>query len=150
MKDSKESVINPSYDEPKLGEPTKSVNAEDIFGQFHMVTAIPTYTPKSFRDGLAFNTSSATMYYYDFTNNVWKTVGTTSSILAGNGTMVAGILDITNASITSSSRCVATRSGTADSSAFPQIATGYLSGTTMRIFEGSFTKTWSIDYIIYY
>lgn len=144
----KKPVVDVTYAEPRFEEHQKDVNVEDVFGQFHMVTAVPTYVPKSFKDGIAFNTASSVMYYYDFTNNQWRTVG--ASILAGRGTMSAGVLDVTHAGITSNSICVATRHGSADSSAFPQIATGYTSGTTMRIFEGSFTKTWDIDYIIYY
>ncbi len=151
----KEPLLSVTHDETKLGTATPDVsnspvNIERVFGMPHMVTAIPTWSPKTFNDSFAFNTTTATMYYYDFVNKAWKTIGTSGSILAGNGTMTAGILDVTHAGITATSRCVATRSGSADSSAFPQIATGYQSGTTMRIFEGSFSKAWSIDYIIYY
>ncbi|SRR6266436_10069888 len=46
---------------------------EDIWGKFIQVTAVPTWTPRTLRESIAFDTSAAKIYYYDFTNNAWKT-----------------------------------------------------------------------------
>lgn len=63
------------YQPPADPPPKQDIQIEQVFGKYPMVTAIPTYTPRFFRDAVAFNTSSNTFYYYDFTNNAWRTVG---------------------------------------------------------------------------
>ncbi len=69
--------------------------------------------------------------------------------LWGSGTMTAGVLDITDSRITSTSIGFALRKGSAATAGgFAQLAGGYLSGTTFRFFEGSFSTTWNIFYLI--
>lgn len=59
---------------------------EHIYGNFPRVTTTPTWTPRTFQQSIALDTSAGRIYYYDFTNNVWKSalsflprVGTTTS-----------------------------------------------------------------------
>lgn len=67
----------------------------------------------------------------------------------GYGTMVAGNLYITDPRILSTSTCLALRKGSAGTAGgFAQLAAGYVSGTTFRVFEGSFSATWDIFYLI--
>lgn len=61
-------------EEGGMNERTES-RIEDIWGNFPMVTGIPTFTPRRFEEGIALDTSISQFYYYDFTNNAWKTVG---------------------------------------------------------------------------
>ena len=72
----------------------------------------------------------------------------TSTLIKGVGTMVGGILDITDPRITSSSVCTANRNGSSSTALTAQLSTGYLSGTTIRIFEGNLSANWTISYII--
>lgn len=55
-----------------LVAPPQPSRIEDIFGFFPQVTTTPTWTPKTLRDSIALNTSTSTIYYYDFTNNSWR------------------------------------------------------------------------------
>lgn len=71
-----EDPVKITYTEPNIGAPDGSMNLEEIFGMIPMVASIPTWTPIRFRDGFACDTTRAIIYYYDFTNNVWKTVTT--------------------------------------------------------------------------
>lgn len=71
-------VVELKYNEPSLGVPDASVNLEDIFGNLGMVTTTPTWTPKKFIDGLALDSTTGKVYYYDFTNKVWKSIGGSS------------------------------------------------------------------------
>ena len=87
----------PIIDTSKLGdtsvidsEPSDSLRLEKIFGNLSQVTTVPTFTPRTFREGLALDTTAAKLYYYDFTNNVWKTV-VTSAIRVGSTTASASI-----------------------------------------------------------
>lgn len=67
-------------------EPTQSdpvARVEELWGTLPQVTTTPTWTPRTFREGLALDTSSDTIYYYDFTNNSWRsTLGLTADELA--------------------------------------------------------------------
>lgn len=47
---------------------------EDLWGQLPIVTTTPTWVPRKFRDGFAIDSTAAKFYYYDYTNNVWRTV----------------------------------------------------------------------------
>lgn len=92
-------TIDVKYDEPKLGGSDVSVMLETIFGHLNMVSGTPTWTPKTFRDGLALEISSGAIYYYDYTNNVWRSVNAqtaSSPALYGDGSDGAVVLDGTN------------------------------------------------------
>jgi hypothetical protein len=47
---------------------------EEIVGDLVRVTTTPTYTPRNFNEAVALDTSDNIIYYYDYTNNAWKSV----------------------------------------------------------------------------
>lgn len=49
-----------------------TIRLEDVFGHFPRVTSTPTWIPRRFKDEFAVDTTTGKIYYYDFTNNVWK------------------------------------------------------------------------------
>jgi hypothetical protein len=63
-----------NYNEPNIGTPNVQTPLDEVFGRFPMETGTPTRGPRLFRDGLGFDTNKTRFYYYDFTNQVWKTV----------------------------------------------------------------------------
>lgn len=71
-----EPLVTVKYDEPALTSQQESVVLENIVGKLPMVTAVPTLIPRTFGQGLALDTTSNTLYYYDFTNNAWKVITT--------------------------------------------------------------------------
>ena len=66
------------YTEPNIGIPDDSVRLESIYGSFITVTSAPTWVPRTFRDGFAIDTTTGIIYYYDFTNNVWRSTAATA------------------------------------------------------------------------
>jgi len=66
----------------------------------------------------------------------------------GIGTMVGGILDVTHPSITSTSTGLATRANASGTAFVADLSAGYNSGTTFRFFEGTFSQTWEVFYLI--
>lgn len=99
------SVLN--YQAPEFGEPAQTIQIEDIWGVLPQVTTTPTWVPKAFYQGLALNTASATLYYYDFKNNLWRTlanvtvptgaiVGTTDTQTLTNKRITKRVLAITS------------------------------------------------------
>lgn len=81
-----EPLIDPKYEEPNLTPSVEANRIEQLSGNFPQVTTTPTWTPKTFRDGIALDTTTGKLYYYDFTNNVWK------SASAGTTIAYAGIV----------------------------------------------------------
>lgn len=71
-------LINIDYTEPTLTPPAQSVISETIIGKFPQVTAIPTKVPRTLMEGIAVDTTTGIIYYYDFTNNVWKSTAATA------------------------------------------------------------------------
>lgn len=63
------------YNEPQSQTKDPDVNLEDVWGNLPMVTGIPTYSPKNFRDSIALDTTSGILYYYDLTNALWRQIG---------------------------------------------------------------------------
>lgn len=78
-------VVKIAYEEPKIGNVPTDVNLEEIFGNLPMVTTTPTWVPMRFRDGIAMDTTTHRIWYYDFTHNVWKTIGGATSVLGTTG-----------------------------------------------------------------
>lgn len=72
-----------------------------------------------------------------------------NGVIAGFGTMSGGKLDIVNPAINASSIGIAIRANSS-SSGVSQISGGLVNGPPlfMRFFEGSFSQTWDIFYII--
>lgn len=88
-------LIEVKYDEPQMGAANFGGQIVEQFGQFQQVTAIPTWTPRTFRDSIALDTTSTKLYYYDFTNNQWRTLGASNSYggyvdSGGSGTLPTG------------------------------------------------------------
>ena len=71
-----------------------------------------------------------------------------SSLIYGRGTLAGGLLDIIDGRITSSSIGVAIRDGNSATGSFAQLSGGFQSGGVYRFFEGNFSATWTITYII--
>lgn len=70
------STAIPDYQEPdSLTSPRAETQLTDIFGNFPMVTGVPTWTPKTFAQSIAIDSTKSAIYVYDFTNNQWETVG---------------------------------------------------------------------------
>lgn len=64
---------------PFEGDQTESkgrteIRIDDIWGKFPIVTSIPTWVPRTFNESIAIDSSTAKIYYYDYTNNTWRTV----------------------------------------------------------------------------
>ena len=81
-----------NYNEPKLADTTQNVRIETISGNLQQVSTVPTWSPKTFRDSIALDTTSGKLYYYDFSNQIWRTVGSGSSYggnIESNGTAVS-------------------------------------------------------------
>lgn len=72
-------VIELTYNEPTASSSTTDVRIENIFGNLPMVTSIPTWIPKTFRDGFAIDTTNNLWYFYDFIDNAWLTFPVTAS-----------------------------------------------------------------------
>jgi hypothetical protein len=81
MADLKPIEIN--YQEPDLSIPPEEAQLDAIFGGFPKVSTTPTWKPRSFREAFALKTGSATIYYYDFGPNVWRSVSPGSTSYAG-------------------------------------------------------------------
>lgn len=68
------------YKAPDLEVPTLDFRLENIFGNFPMVTSIPTWIPKRFQDFFAIDTTNNLFYFYDKADNTWNsTVGATAT-----------------------------------------------------------------------
>lgn len=70
-----------------------------------------------------------------------------SNVISGRCTLSAGKFDVTDPRISSTSVVLATVANTSGAG-LANIAAGYLSGTTIRIYEGTFSATWIVNYII--
>ncbi len=81
MTDTPQSIkpIEVTYEEPVSAPVAQSTNIEEVFGGFPEVTSTPTWVPKNFKDSIAINTSTNTLYYYNTTHNTWKAITTTPS-----------------------------------------------------------------------
>jgi hypothetical protein len=57
-----------------LSDPTlpEQQRIENIFGILIRTTTAPTWTPKSFYEGFAIDTTNNRFYWYNFTSNTWK------------------------------------------------------------------------------
>lgn len=66
--------IDVTYDEPQTAPRSSNIRLEDIIGTLPRVSAVPTWTPRLFKDGFAFYSNGSThrFYVYDFTNSVWR------------------------------------------------------------------------------
>lgn len=68
------------YQEPSVGDtPSGTTRLEQIFGTLPRTTAIPTWKPKTFRDGFAIDTTNNVFYFYDFVDNAWQSATTTDA-----------------------------------------------------------------------
>ncbi len=61
---------------------------EDVWGDFPRVTTTPDWVPKTFREGIALDTSTNKVWYYDLDNNAWK-----STVAAASGRYQLKIID---------------------------------------------------------
>lgn len=66
------------YEEPQPPPITPATSIDNIFGNFPQVTTTPTWTPRFFKDAIAFKTGSSTIYYYDFADATWRSSGGTN------------------------------------------------------------------------
>ncbi len=65
-----------NFNEQKIEASSQAnTDIESIIGVFRQVTAIPTVPPVGFWDSIAEDTSTGAIYYYDYTNNSWRTAG---------------------------------------------------------------------------
>lgn len=70
--------LTPTYDTPTFQSPDAPTQLFEIVGMFPMVTALPTWTPKTFQQSFAVDTSKELLYFYDFTNNAWEKAGSST------------------------------------------------------------------------
>lgn len=79
-------VVPVPTDSPAEGIPLQS-RIENIFGMLIRVTTTPTWTPRSFYEGFAIDTTNNRFYWYDFTDNEWNYTSSvekiTKSLTAG-------------------------------------------------------------------
>lgn len=122
-------TIEVGYDEPDAPTTPPTIRLEDIFGQLPMVTGTPTYTPKTFRDSLALDNTTGIIYYYDFTNNVWKTVRDTNLLTSFNTR--TGAIVLGNADVLAASDTIQTYTPSASSTATLNLALGNVHHITM-------------------
>lgn len=64
-------VVEVKYEEPQVGASATSSRLENVFGNFPQTTTAPTWSPKTFRDTIAIDTTNNVFYFYDFADNVW-------------------------------------------------------------------------------
>lgn len=78
---------------------------EELWGSFPVVNTSPTWTPRTLRDQIAFDYSRGRLYYYDFTNQQWRStitelVDDVTPVLAddldANGNAIIGLATPTN------------------------------------------------------
>ena len=92
-----EPTIEVSYTEPTFASPLPAVYSETILGKFRQVTAIPTLVPRTLMEVIAVDTTAGLIYYYDFTNNVWKrTVGIATTDTLTNKRITPRVVSITS------------------------------------------------------
>ncbi len=60
-------------------DPRAEIRIDDIWGNLPTVTTAPTWTPRTFRDSLAIDTTNNTFYFYDMVDNVWVAAGSTDA-----------------------------------------------------------------------
>lgn len=92
-----ESTTNPNADEQRLQQASAStafvpnhthgqadggnIVLANIQGNFPMVTGVPNWIPTgSVAKTIALNSATGEIYYYDYTNKTWKSVGAVTSI----------------------------------------------------------------------
>lgn len=75
--------VKVAYEAPDAptGSEGLEIRIEQIFGNLPQVSGIPTYVPKTFSQSLALDITTDAIYYYDFTNNVWRKVGGTDAFI---------------------------------------------------------------------
>ena len=73
-------LIQHEYTEPRFNPLADIVRVETIFGTIPQVTADPTWTPRTFKDGFALGNIAGTrkLYIYDFTGQAWYKVSLTA------------------------------------------------------------------------
>lgn len=67
-----ESIVDIKYIEPTTIMRGNAVGIETIYGHVSMVTTTPSWIPRNFMEGIALDSTTGRIYYFDFTNNVWK------------------------------------------------------------------------------
>lgn len=67
------------YKEPSAPETIPATQLDNIFGAFPRVTTTPSWTPRFFKDTIAIDTSTNKIWYYDETNNQWRSSATTTN-----------------------------------------------------------------------
>lgn len=64
-------IIDVQYTEPTDVPPLEPVLLENIMGKLPIVSAVPTLTPRMFKESFAIDTTNNIFYFYDFTDNAW-------------------------------------------------------------------------------
>jgi len=52
---------------------------ENIYGLLQRTTAAPTWVPRTFYEGFAIDNTNSRFYWYDFDNNVWRSVNSSAT-----------------------------------------------------------------------
>ncbi len=74
---------SPTYTEPTILPSSDVVRLETIYGVLPQTTAAPTFTPRSFREGFAIDTTNNIFYFYDFVDNAWIAANVTDAHIRG-------------------------------------------------------------------
>lgn len=72
------------------------VRLEDVWGDFPLVTTTPTWTPRTFRESFAVDTTNEVLYFYDKENNQWLSTQTVVNSSKFGGTGADGALSVTS------------------------------------------------------